>query len=322
MTKHRRVIKIILTVLIVGSIIYFFYKQLQSNWDKIKGMNLLFNPVWIALSVVFMVAFYLLTTYYWQLLINSHKTEGKLNFKSSFAIMNISSLTKYLPGRIWAYAIQIYLLKDKGYNPSIVLFDNMVLLIFTLATPLLIFIEYYIVFLKPIGLINIILAVIVILIYSVCLFCLPNILKFIVYKINKIFRRDIQYKYLSRKLIFLIQGLTIFNYFLLILSVTFLCPGINLNISMTKALQIGIYSILSSTIGFLTFITPGGLGIQEATMFGLITNYYGTEIALIIPIIIRIVQMLIDLGVGVFALLAGKEDIQHYYENKKQIHNI
>lgn len=317
MKKYLKIFKITLSILIVSAIVYFYYRQLYSNWNQIKSIHLSFNPAWLILSVFFMVAFNLLTTYNWQFLINIHKVDKWLNFKISFAIMNISGFTKYLPGKVWAYAIQMYVLKNKGFKPSLVLLDNIVLLIFTLSTPALIGAELYIFSFMPVRIeLRIVATLLLLLIYLVCLFFFSNILKFWVNKLNNVFKLDIQYIPFKRKQIVFVQALAALYYLLLILSIACICPGINLNIGVGGALQIGIFAVLSSTIGFITLIVPGGLGVQEAAMYGFIIGKFGTVTALVLPIVIRLVQMFVDLCLGITALTAGKEEIKRYHASK------
>ena len=316
--SYIKILRIFFTVIIVGGIIYFYIAQLNSNWNRIKSMKFSINPIWITVSVIFMMAFYLLTTYNWQLLINSQENKTRLNFRSSFAIMNISGLTKYLPGKVWAYAIQMFVLKDRGFKPSTVLFDNVVLLIFAISIPIFIGAQVYILALLEIGIIlKTLIALLLLILYLLFLYFFENLLKFMINLTNKVFKKTVEYKSLSKKQIYIIQILTTLEFLFLILANAFLCPGLHLNLNIGESIYIGVFAMLSATIGFIALIAPGGLGVQEIVLYSFISSRFGIETALIFPIIIRILLMFVDISLAITAAIVGRNDIIQYYKFKR-----
>src|SRR5260370_13698330 len=41
-----------------------------------------------------------------------------LRFSESFAILNASNLSKYLPGKLWAYGLQVHILRARGVSAT------------------------------------------------------------------------------------------------------------------------------------------------------------------------------------------------------------
>ncbi len=65
--------------------------------------------------------------------------------------------------------------------------------------------------------------------------------------------------------------------------------------------------VLAYMAGFLAFFTPAGLGAREGIMLVMLSTQVDTNIALYISIMHRMITLIVDILLGAYALLYGKE---------------
>jgi uncharacterized membrane protein YbhN (UPF0104 family) len=98
--RRLRVLQWVLGLLIVG----FAARSLMRNWDQLRAQPLEWSvqPGWILLSVVVVWLMYALLIAAWRRMLTAW---GRgLDFWSAARIWTVSSLGKYLPGKVWAVA--------------------------------------------------------------------------------------------------------------------------------------------------------------------------------------------------------------------------
>ncbi|MBS0214177.1 MAG: flippase-like domain-containing protein [Proteobacteria bacterium] len=64
--------------------------------------------------------------------------------------------------------------------------------------------------------------------------------------------------------------------------------------------------LLAVAAGMLAIFAPGGIGVREAALVGLASRWIGTEQAIFITALLRILNTLLDMGAGSVAVLSGK----------------
>jgi uncharacterized membrane protein YbhN (UPF0104 family) len=72
------------------------------------------------------------------------------------------------------------------------------------------------------------------------------------------------------------------------------------------ALSIIVAGLLSSVIGYIVFIAPGGLGVREFVMYWILNGVSNKSMALVLPIATRLLLMLVDLIYGILGLAIFK----------------
>src|SRR5262245_37217662 len=125
MSRLRTALKPALSLLVVASAVFFFVRAFERNWTAIREQSFRIDGLFLSLTFVATVLMMLLATYAWQLSINSFLPSKKLSFRQSIAAFNSSSFTKYIPGKIWSYALQLYWLSDLGISKSAVVYINL-----------------------------------------------------------------------------------------------------------------------------------------------------------------------------------------------------
>src|SRR5262249_19543095 len=107
---------------ICGSL-WFMVSQLSLNLGRL-GAELTRIPAWgIAVTTLIFAASVLVDNAIWYSILRSIQGQA-LSPTDTFAVLNLSAVGKYLPGKVWAYAWQIYLFDRRGISPRASLWTN------------------------------------------------------------------------------------------------------------------------------------------------------------------------------------------------------
>jgi uncharacterized membrane protein YbhN (UPF0104 family) len=81
-----------------------------------------------------------------------------------------------------------------------------------------------------------------------------------------------------------------------------LCFAIGYHLDLSTILLVMASLILADTAGFVFFLVPGGLGVREATMYFLLQGQSSESLALVFPLVTRLIYMAADVLLGAVAL--------------------
>lgn len=305
----KKYLKIIIAVVIIGAIGYFFVSELKKNWDDILKMNFSINFLYLILAFIFVVAAYLANTLTWRQLINSyHKHLQPISITESIAIVNTTQLAKYIPGKVWSYAVQIYWLSKRGYQKSTVLFVNIVATLSTLCAATFIGIIILAVTHEKIMLNSSILLIVgIFAAYAVFIFFHTPILNLVIRLANMVLKKEISYVKISLKQIIRTQILYIITNILFGISIFLTCLSIGLSDNFSLEMLVVGSFLLGDVVGFLFIIVPGGLGVRESLMFFILAGISQKEVAIIIPVATRLLTMSADLSMGLLGFFLGRK---------------
>lgn len=314
MNKVKIVTYRVIAPVIVTCIAYFFYRSFHSNWTSIQTFRLNFNVAFIALSVLFTSSTYLLATYSWTRLVNFLSGSPKLSYCEALAVVNTGNLTKYLPGKVWSYALQMYWLDKIGVKKSLILYANIINLLISITTSLLLGLLYLTVIRHTFHLPSVHLALAAIILADIFFIVSSHRLtRMVIFTTNKLFKQDVEYYRMPSSLSLLLHLLNLLAAFCFGIGGYFLCKGIGFEIEPAVTLLIMSSMLISDVIGFLAIIIPGGLGVREGLMYLMLTGHSSQSLALIIPVASRIVNMVVDLSLGLFSYLLLKKLLPRRY---------
>lgn len=301
--KFSKYIKVLLSILLLTLFVWFFYKEFKENWESVRALHLEMNWKYLVLGIFMMIANYLCLTLSWHIGINSFDKDKKLKFKQSIALVNISQLGKYIPGKLWSFMVQIYWLASKGFPKTTVLYLNIV----TTSMPVLVYLllgcflllllpDWY--HLKT----EILLFIGLLLVINLVLFN-KNILRFFIGLFSKITKQKISFHQLSTRRIISMQILSIASALFWALAGCFMAVSIGFNMDGLRTIYISSALLLGDVIGFLILIAPGGLGVREGTMYLILKGTGIVQFALIFPIVMRMLSIVTDLIMGIASVL-------------------
>lgn len=293
---------IFLTIFILVS--YFFYQEIVRNYDAISSIPFKFHYGFLVLAGICIASMSFTATVAWHILIHSFPVQKKLTFSGSFSILNISALLKYIPGKVWTYALQLYLIKDlcisKYHFFLIFLIINIVSLSIQTALGLLVWTFFF----SQLWMKILLLAGC--LVFLVISLNVINVVNIIIRLTNRFLKQKFPPMEFSFKKILWIQSIYLVAIISFAVSGYFAAAGIGMFTTYRDALSIIVASLLSSVIGYVVVIAPGGLGVREFVMYWILNSVSNKPMALVLPIVTRLLLMLVDLIYGILGLAIFK----------------
>lgn len=295
--KYKRFI----TYVIVIVIFFFIGKVLIQNWKQIPFENLQFKYLFLIYSFIAMIITLLLCAIGWKQCIRCFGEE--VSFLKANQILALSRAGAYVPGKIWGVLGLVYFAKQEGISGAKI-GANVVLetIICLLSGILIAFVSLAFVPLQCIGKFNLFLLLSFI---PVCLALYPPFFRNIVNLGLKILKQepiDFTLSYFQLLLLLVIYSV---NWFFQGLCFYFLIKSFyQIPVSM---LSVAITShIISWFVGFISFFSPGGLGIKEGIMSFILKSYLPVSIGITSAILFRIWGLI---GMLIFAVIFGRKYI-------------
>jgi uncharacterized membrane protein YbhN (UPF0104 family) len=309
-----------LALIIIFGVTFFFYKSFQGNWTSIRSHALKLDYLYLIVSFVSILITYLLSTFGWHLALNTLSSVSKITYHQSVATVNASSLTKYVPGKVWSYALQMYWLVKAGFSKSLIVYVNLINLSISIITSLIVGLGYLL-FSPGIFPFMVIFSLLLILVLFDVFFIIFNssVTNGMISLFNRMFHRDIKYFDISHRLLIDLHLVHFLAAFCFGIGAYLLCNGIGFVVAPGKILLVMSSLLISDVIGFLAVIVPGGLGVREGVMYLMLNNVSTGALSLILPIASRIVNMVVDvvLGTTAFALLRKFDSADKIEENAR-----
>jgi uncharacterized membrane protein YbhN (UPF0104 family) len=309
-----------LALIIIFGVTFFFYKSFQGNWTSIRSHALKLDYLYLIVSFVSILITYLLSTFGWHLALNTLSSVSKITYHQSVATVNASSLTKYVPGKVWSYALQMYWLVKAGFSKSLIVYVNLINLSISIITSLIVGLGYLL-FSPGIFPFVVIFSLLLILVLFDVFFIIFNssVTNGMISLFNRMFHRDIKYFDISHRLLIDLHLVHFLAAFCFGIGAYLLCNGIGFVVAPGKILLVMSSLLISDVIGFLAVIVPGGLGVREGVMYLMLNNESTGALSLILPIASRIVNMVVDvvLGTTAFALLKKFDSADKIEENAR-----
>jgi glycosyltransferase 2 family protein len=300
---YKKYLKLLLSIIVVALFVAFFYKEFRENWESVRTFHLQINWGYIVLGIFMMVANYLCATLSWHIGINYFDNQKKLKFTQSIALVNISQLAKYIPGKLWSYAVQIYWLASKGVPKTTVLYLNIMTTLLTILVSMImgcLFLmmipdwHYYktemMIFITILLILNLIILN-------------NNFLKLLIGMFSKMTEQEISFNQLSPCRIISMEFFYMIGALFWIFAGCFIALGLGFNLDGMRALFIAAAMLLGDVIGFIILIAPGGLGVREGAIFLILKGTGIIQFALIFPVVVRLLNIITDLIMGMVSVL-------------------
>jgi glycosyltransferase 2 family protein len=309
----KKNLKIILSIIIIGLVAYFFTTEFKKNWQEIVNKPLILSFPLLTASVFLMILSYLGNTITWRFLINTfHPELPPISIKESIAIVNTTQLAKYIPGKVWSYAVQIYWLSKRGYPKSNVFYINLVATLSTLMAASAVGVIMLSINLDKLSKQWALLIVgAVLLAYAVFILFHTPILNLLSKLAAKLLKKEIATVSISIKNILLTQVFYIISNLIFCTGGILLCTGIGIPFNFSLMVCLVGSLLVGDVVGFVVLVTPGGLGVRESMMFFIISGIAsaGHNVAIVVPIATRLLTMSVDVSLGITAFFLEKKNV-------------
>jgi len=277
-----KILKRILTVVIVLIILYFLIAHLIKNWQNIPFGFLQFNIINLIISFVFLLITFLIFVEGWRGIIR--KLGNTISFKNAFWIMSSSQIAKYVPGGIWFALGRVYLGKTERLKGEIIVLSVIIETGLTFLVGILLLL-FSISFLEQKIFANFLFTIPIFFLFLIALY--PPILNRLMNFALSILKKPTVKLHISY-----VQLLQLSIYFLglwiaQIIGFYFLINAIY-PIALSKIFNLAAAYTLSWMTGFVVIFAPGGLGVREGMMSLLLSPIFHTPLAIAISFIARV----------------------------------
>jgi glycosyltransferase 2 family protein len=301
--SRRTFAKYALTSAVLLAATLFIGRALLSNWETFRAQHL--SPSWLRLSLAAaaVLSTCLLATAGWATSINRLQGVTRLGARESVALFNASSLTKYLPGKVWSYALQMYWLSERGVGKAVVAYVNLVNVWVSIVATLGVGFAYLVLssHAVPNSLVWPVLAGVLIVDLISIRYSGPVFNYCLVWASRKL-KREMTPFDVPLRLMLDLHVLHLLAAQASGLGVYFICTGIGFELDLDGALLVMAALLIADVVAFLAVFVPGGLGVRESVMFLLLGGLAAGPLGAVLPIACRLVNIAVDIALGAVAL--------------------
>ena len=281
--------KIFLSLVIIGIVSFNITRTIIASFEDSKLFITNLNLQTLLISAFFYLLFFYLRALSWNFLVKSVTKGQKLieNLPTWF----LSELTRYIPGKVWPFLARGYAIRLQKNNQKNVVFitfldiGQLLIATFLLSLPFLLS-QGISLFFQTKYLLPLLIAIAVVFIIAIV-----SIKGRFKGKINEILKFLTEIK--LRKT-FLLKALSIqFASWIIFSFATYIL----FRFSPTNHNIIVILSaiVTSWLVGYLSVITPMGLGVREGAMALFLSNFLPTGYAVVIPVVSRLLIVMVEL---------------------------
>jgi len=270
----------------------FIFKIIAPNINVISKNLFKVNILYLFFAILSFFVYFLLRSFLWKQIVDLKN--NKLNLQKISYIWAFSELKRYIPGNIWSIlargtsSLETGLGKKEVTNSLIIEIELIVAACYVLSLPFIFYFSWGILF----NLLFLLFGVILVLLFS-----FGNRIK--IDKLSFLFSGT---NSSSNIQVFLIYLVTFFMFglgtYFAIISLSYLDPNL-----IWVVVSLSIFSLLA---GYLSLITPMGLGVREGIMTFYLSRFINTSLAGLVSIFSRIVLILSEIIFLLFVLTWNK----------------
>ncbi len=305
--------------LVVALVLFFLARALVLRWNEVKALEWQVNLPFLAASYVLLGMVWLAAVANWRWLMG--RMGASLGLGAAWRIWFLSNIVRYIPGNVWQYLGVVYLCRQQGIAAATTLASIVLYQVVTVASGLALAGGIFLVagqmglasgsldakaFVLPWefpawGLAGAtILAVVV---------CYPPLTNWALRQLFRLLGRepvqiplqagDVMRFFFQRLTIWILEGLA---FAILVHSIY---PGDPIDIPI-----IGASFVISWVIGFVSLLTPSGLGVREAVQAGLLGLILPWPAAVALAILSRLWLILGEVAAVGIGLAIGRRGAQ------------
>ncbi len=288
--------------LILGAAAFFIGKVLYGNWQALRGQHWTLDPMSLLLSYVILTATWLWIILAWIWLLQ--RFGAFLEWRDAYRIWFLSNIVRYIPGNVWQFLGMVYLCEQKGIGKLQTLASIGMHQALANSTGLLVAMLYYL-WVQDTVLLSRVLPMVILLPLAFIALQPSLYLRFLTRVLARVGRLPltIQFAPLDGPVFGLVY---VFSWILYGAAFTLLVNSIYPLSSPWEWPYLTVVFAASYVIGFLSLLTPSGLGVREGVMILLLAPAFSLPVATVISVVSRLWMISGELfGTGV-ALLFSK----------------
>ena len=296
MKKYTPVVWV-LQIVLIGAVAWFVVGRLRTEWASLQDVGLPTYNVGMATAagVVILSAFLTLIAAWRSVLRGWAQT---LRFDRAALIWSLSNLGRYLPGKIWSVAGMAILAKREGVEGWAAAGAALVMQGLALTTGALIGLVF------TTGTVRVWMVIAAGVLGALIVFA-PTHAQFPAFT-HRMTGGRFTVSRLSAGFALTATAITAASWILYGVAVWFLFQSMSATSTLSLASAIGAHTI-AYIVGLLAVFAPGGAGVREGTLIGLLEPIIGLHDALVLAISARILFTLVE-----FLMLGGVVGYAHW----------
>jgi uncharacterized membrane protein YbhN (UPF0104 family) len=299
--KKIHLLKKTIAFLVIIGIFYLLGKNLYENFAEISHYQWSIKYDLLILSFLFLVVNLSIASYAWKKILSFFRDSP--SFGQTFKIMSVSTMGKYIPGKVWQYLGQIYLSQKVGLPKSVTFFSMILLFIAYNLAGILIFL-FSLFFWHRFSPYLIFSLLVMFALISLVIFY-PPVLNKVLKILTQLFKREAltikaRFDQIIKILMILILDWLIFGVSLYFLINSFYSINFNQTVILCGIFAIAVIS------GILSFFVPAGLGVREGVQSYLLSLFIPVSMAILISLVMRVWIVLGELICFLIALKIKK----------------
>ncbi len=269
--------------LILGFIFFLLGRRLYLDWGEVRLHDFTIAVPLLILSVVVLFCYFLLRIFGWALILRRFK--APISYRKGIRIWSLSQLGKFIPGKVWVVLARTYLGQKEGLSPEVASTSTIWEILMAVTSAALIFL-FSLPFEASIGLRSRISLALLVIPFGVLILHPSTLTRVVNFTLGKLRRPP-----LAASLRFP-HNLAILLYF----SASWICLGFAFHLFVNSLVPIPFAEMpfligafaLATISGFLTFISPAGLGVREGVLAVLLGLKLGSPVAILVSLLSRI----------------------------------
>jgi hypothetical protein len=308
MSRER--LRALISAAAVAAAAVIFVRAGAGQWAQISHASVSLKPGWLALSFAVNLLGFLADTFSVQQAYRAVARRPEvMTLRRAIAIYNVSSLLKYLPGRVWALVSQVERGTRGGLEAEGLIQANLICMVVATSTGLLTGSVFLLAYglrigkasIAALGLAPLVVAVAGMAVYRFSPLALSALLKVLRRPMPSSFKHPSDGQLLWLCLIYgtswVLTGVGGVTAWL-----AFGSPR-----SFSDVVLVGSSMGAGWTVALLAFVVPGGLGIREGAIFWMLDSSLGREVALVLPLLTRLIYMTCEGVLGALGLVLARE---------------
>lgn len=291
-------------IAIAALIAWFAWRALRSQWIEASRVAAGVRPDWmrLALATAIVLATYLLLVEVWRRMVIAWGE--RLLFADAARIWFVSSLARYVPGKLWQVGAMGLMAQRVGVSPVAASGSALVATVVNFLAGLFVLLLMGSRTLSSwLGAAAWVAAAVL----GAGLFAAPYLLRKVLAVAGPVLGREIDLPPVPARAIWLAFAGSIASWMLYGVAFYLLCAAVLGTTTGTLDAYITIYTA-SYLVGFLVLFLPGGVGVREATMIPLMQSLglATAPQALVVAVTSRLWLTLVELGPGLLMLAAAR----------------
>ncbi|MEJ2217091.1 MAG: lysylphosphatidylglycerol synthase domain-containing protein [Gemmatimonadota bacterium] len=305
--SHTRVWRRLAATLLVGAAATFLGLTIARNWSELGRYQWQFRPARLVLSVPALALVFVWGVAVWAGVLRRFQTE-RVPVPRLARIWFLSSLTRYIPGKIWQFVSAAQLARGAGLSGTVLLTSLVVYMGFNLLSAAVV--AAVTLPLGTYGFGPVAVALVDGFAIASVLLVHPRVLNTLLRLMPRVLHRETLVwngRWLDGLLLLL---LSVVSWILYGAAFTLLVTSI-LEVPWALLLPLAGVVALSFLAGYFVFVAPAGLGAREAVMTLLLAPYASAGVAAVLSVVARLWTVAGELlgAAVVLALRAGKPDV-------------